>query len=105
MPYINGVRVTLAEWRKQNPPKALSNLFGDEDEPVPEPDVPVAEPVRRKRATTKAKAAAAVATGVKLPDGIQLPEDGIVPPVAQANTQSTHLHDADLVLDEEEESE
>ncbi len=106
MPFIDGKHVKLSVWLAQRPEKPP--LFGPdaEDVEVEEEEAPAQPSNKAKRAASKgAKAAALAATGVELdlPPGIQLAEGTHeVPAVSQADNVSTHLYDADLIEDEEE---
>lgn len=113
MPYVDGEYISIKEYLQRKPAPSNSTLdtFGVKAAPAASPaDVPEAKPVRTTRSAKAAKAAAKAATGVDaeslapLPVGIKL-ADGETerPPVAQANTVSAHLNDADLVSGEDDE--
>lgn len=61
MPYIDGKRVSLAEWRARNPYKKWPP---EPEAPEPEPEVPAAKRTRKNKAT--AEAAIKAATGRKV---------------------------------------
>lgn len=109
MPFHDGKYYRLADWLALQPKKP-DLLFGPDSETEEEEEAPApAAPTNKaKRAASKgAKAAALAATGVTLdlPPGIELAEGTHeVPPVSQADNVSTHLYDADLLEDEQEEN-
>ncbi len=108
MPFKDGKYIKLRDWLAERPEKPP--LFGPdaEDAEAEEEETPAQPTNKAKRAASKgAKAAALAATGVELnlPPGIELAEGTKdIPPVSQADNVSTHLYDADLIEDEEQEN-
>jgi len=107
LPYVEGKYVSRFTYEMTFPPRSVQLEAEEEAETAASPRVvrrggeTVAKPTNRSRSKQKAQSAAALAaTGVKLPLGIQMPEDGKVPPVSQ--TDSGGVVPNDETLDEDD---
>ena len=68
MPYIDGKRVPMSEWKKAHPLKAISFEGEEPEDETPEEEAPEADKAPRRTRTKRqqVKAAIAAATGVQV---------------------------------------